>query len=66
MTFGKTGEKCLIAGNYRCFGNHNQRITMQKDEIFPKPNKHYDGIWILTQQKQNQDNNSSELFERKN
>ncbi len=65
MTFGKTGEKCLVPGKYRCFGNNNKRIFLCKDEVFPKPETDHEGIWILTSKEEPPHTNSSETYQHK-
>ncbi len=66
MTFGKTGEKCLVTGKYRCFGTINESIYLKAGQHFPGV---YDSIlsfWIfLNKTEDHNNNNAAEPSEKK-
>lgn len=47
MTFGKTGDKCMVSGKYRCFGNRGKLIHVKEGEAFPDETDSPVVFWIL-------------------
>jgi hypothetical protein len=44
---GRTGERCLITGIYRCFGNYELKISLHAGECFPTVSDAINAFWIL-------------------
>jgi hypothetical protein len=44
---GRSGERCLITGVYRCFGNYELSISLHAGECFPRVAGAFNVFWVL-------------------
>jgi len=47
---GRTGEKCLLSGVYRCTTHPSQKIPLSKGETFPPckgDGRGHSAVWVL-------------------